>query len=369
MDILQLEILTKVQAYTFAQALYRYGRNSPIPRDSDNDPYTLRSLQDFATSDERREADPFFSDFVAYSNDPNYANVIIVNTLAGTGKWGTKSSAQRTEMVVKTVSYQVMYMYALAEMADAHADCLVKDANDNAGGAHAWDEVAAYLIGSLEGSTTGGSPDEEDGKLLWNLADKRAFKFQAINVDGYAEINSELLDLLFAGRGELDAYDCDNLAKTIERIQHLLLLPTIQSSILYASLNQGLADTTTAGGLADGEAFALAVLPVISKYDKDAAEIIAENMVFRDGVSPAQDGPQVIADAFFQALDEFGYSCALVGAISDADACHLLGGFATVKEKSTSTSTAGRTSTSSSQSQSFVASLVFVICGLIYNLL
>jgi hypothetical protein len=326
-------------------------------------------LQDFATSDERDAADPFYSDFVAYSNDPNYANAVIVNTLAGTGKWGTKSSAQRTEMIVQTVSFQVMYMYVLAEMADAHADCLAKDANDNAGGAHAWDEVAAYLIGSLEGSERGGSSDEEDGRLLWNLADKRAFKFQTINSDGYSLINSELLDLLYAGRGELDAYDCDNLSKTIQRIQHLILLPIIQSSILYASLNQGLADTSTTGGLADGEAFALAILPVISKYDKDAAEVIEENLVFRDGVSPSQDGPQVIADAFFQALDEFGYSCALVGAISDADACHLAGGFAKVKETYTSTSTGGRTSTSSPHSHSFVASSVIVICGLIYNLL
>jgi len=351
LDILQLSILTKVQAYSFAKALYQYGRNSPIPQNSDNDPYTVRTLQDFATSAEREAAEPFYSEFSAYHNDPNYANAVILDTLSGTGKWGVKSAEQREAVIVKTVAYQVMYMYALAEMADAHADCLINDANANAGGAHAWDEVAAYLIGSLEGTESGGSVDEDDGQLLWNLANQRAFQFQTVNNQGFSTIDSELLDLLFAGRGELDAYDCDNLAKTIDRIQHLLLLPIIQSTLRYSILNLDSLANSTDEALADGEVFATAVLPIVFKFDKEAAVIIEDNMVIQAGMKPVVDGPQGVANAFYQALDEFGYSCSLVGATNQADACQLAGGFSKVKG-------ATSTSTSPSTEQSVLTSLV-----------
>lgn len=355
--MLQLQILTKVQAYSFAKALYQHGRNSPLPRDAENDPYALRSLQDFATSGERSAAEPFYNDFVSYHNDPNYANAVLMETLTETGKWGKQSSEQKESIIVETASYQIIYMFALAEMADAIVDCKNKDANDNAGGAHAWDEVAAYLIGSLEGTEAGGSADDEDGQLLWNLANKRAFQFQTENMQGYSEINSKLEDLLFAGRGQLDAFDCDNLAKTVDRMQHLLLLPIIQSTLRFAIiLNTDLNSPSTNVALAEGEAFAVAVLPIIAKYDKDAADIIEENMVFQEGVKPVVDGPQVVADAFYQALDEFGYSCSLVGTTEQVDACKLAGGFSKVKGHS-------------SRAQRVVAGMALGIVGIIFNLL
>lgn len=361
LDVLQLQILTKVQAYSFAKALYQRGRNSPFPRETENDPYTLRSLQYFATSGERNAAEPFYDDFVSYHNDPNYTDTVVMETLTGTGKWGKQSAEQKERIIVETASYQIIYMFALAEMADAIVDCKNLNAYENAGGAHAWDEVAAYLIGSLEGTEAGGSANEDDGQLLWNLANKRAFQFQTVNEQGYSEINSKLEDLLFAGRGQLDAFDCDNLAKTIDRMQHLLLLPIVQSTIRFAIiLNADLNTPSTNVALAEGEAFAVAVLPIIAKYDKESAEIIAENMIFREGVKPVVDGPQVVADAFYQALDEFGYSCSLVGTTEQADACKLAGGFAKVK---------GSAPTSSSRGQPVVVGMALGVAVMIFNLL
>lgn len=327
LDILQVKILTSLQSYSFARYLYSHGRNSPVPSKSDADPYELRSLEKLAQSSEREAATPFYNEFVGYNDDIYYANTAVINALEGKGKYGSASAEARTEVVAKTCAYQIMYMYALAEMADAINDCQSKDALDNVGGVHSWDEVVAFLIGSLEGPTAGGSPDTDDGQLMWNLSNKRAFQFQTENDEGYSTTNSELEDLLFAGEGELNAFACASLKKTVSRIQHLLLIPVIQSTLRYAVENEKLSESNLEKTVAEGETFALSVLPIIKSYDESAAQVIAENMVVQQGVKPVRDGAQVVADAFYEALDEFGISCLFVGASSQVDACRKEGGF------------------------------------------
>lgn len=327
LDILQVKILTSLQSYSFAKYLYSYGRNSPLPSENDGDPYKLRSLEKFALSTDREAATPFYNEFVGYFDDIYYANTAVKNALEGKGKYGAASVEARTEVVAKTCAYQIMYMYLLAEMADVINDCQSQDTLDNVGGVHSWDEVAAFLIGSLEGPTEGGSPDTDDGQLMWNLANKRAFQFQTVNEEGYSKTNSEIESLLFAGLGQLDAFDCDNLSKTVTRLQHFLLIPVIQSTLRYAAENEKLSASNLEKTVAQGETFALSVIPVIKSYDEAAAQVITENMVVQQGVKPVRDGAQVVADAFYEALDEFGISCLYVGASSQVDACRKEGGF------------------------------------------
>jgi hypothetical protein len=326
LDILQVSTLTSLGAFSFAKYLYMYGRNSPLPRKSESDPYQVRSLHEMAVTQDREAAVPFYAEFVEYFDDTYYADTAVIEALEGTGKWATYGTESRAEVVSKTTSYRIMYMYALAEMADAISDCKSENPLDNVGGSHSWDEVAAYLIGSLEGSTAGGSPDTDDGRLFWSLANKRAFQFQTENSEGYSRTNSEIDDLLFSGRGQLDAFDCGNLEKTVSRIQHWLLIPIVQSTLKSAIENEKLLEDSLHKGLAEGETFALSVLPIIKKYDEAAAIVIADNMIVQPGVKPVQDGPQAVADAFYEAMDEFGISCEYVGASSQVDACAKQGG-------------------------------------------
>lgn len=326
LDVLQVRILTSLGAFSFAKYLYLYGRNSPLPQDSVSDSYELRSLHKMATTQDREAAVPFYTDFVQYYDDIAYAEKAVLEALDGTGKWGSTGTESRTEVVALTCAYQIIYMYLLAEMADAIADCKSKNPLDNVGGSHSWDEVAAFLIGSLEGPTEGGSPDVDDGQLLWNLANKRAFQFQTQNSEGYSRTNSELEDLLFSGRGQLDAFDCGNLEKTVSRIQHWLLIPVIQSTLRFAIENYRLSEGSFHQGLAEGETFALSVLPIIKTYDEAAATLIEENMIMTSGVKPVLNGPQAVANAFYEALDEFGISCEYVGVSSQVDACSKQGG-------------------------------------------
>ena len=326
LDILQVRILTSLGAFSFAKYLYLYGRNSALPVDSLLDPYELRSLHKMATTTDREAAVPFYAEFVEYHDDTVYAATAVIEALEGKGKWGSSSTESRTEVVALTCACQIVYMYALAEMADAIADCKSQNPLDNIGGSHSWDEVAAFLIGSLEGPFAGGSPDIDDGQLLWNLANKRAFQFQTQNSEGYSRTNSELEDLLFSGRGQLDAFDCGNLEKTVSRIQHWLLIPVIQSTLRFAVENSKLSESSSNQSVAEGETFALSVLPIIKSYDEVAASVIEENMIMKSGVKPVLDGPQAVANAFYEALDEFGISCEYVGASSQVDACSKQGG-------------------------------------------
>jgi len=286
-----------------------------------------------AVDGNRKIADPYYSDFVEYHNAPNYADRVILQTLRKQGSWGaTASSEQATAVVTKTASFQILYMTILSKLATSVKNCNenhlgVEDADDLL----PWDEAAALLIGSLEGPKQGGSYDLEDGQLFWNLADKRAIQFHTNNKEGYSLINEELEDLLFAGRAEATTLDCQNLERSADRIRHLIMLPLIQSTIRYAVLNQGLSTSSASANLALGEVYSLAVLPLVSKYDDNAAQLIRENMVIRTDAPVVPDGPQLVSNAFYQALDDFGYSCALVGFTIQADACELAGGFANVK--------------------------------------
>lgn len=326
LDILQIKYLLSLEAYTPARHIYVHGKNSAKYRKSDDDPYEVRSLQEMARSSLRRKALPFYNDFVEYHDDPNYADTAVTDALLATGKWGSGSPEQRAEIVRKTLQYQVVYMYVLAEMADALSSCSERRANDDEdrrGAANAWDEVAAFYIGSLEGHLRGGSPDFDDGQLLWNLANKRCFEFGTQNSQGYANVNAEMEDLLYAGKGQLDAYDCAGLRRTVRRIEHLVLVPVIQSTLRYAIKNENRGGKVGHKDLAEGEAFALSILPVVASYDEGAAEIIERNMVVEPGIDPVKDGAQVVANAFFRIMDEFGLDCRYVGRAGDVDSCEL----------------------------------------------
>ena len=66
---------------------------------------------------------------------------------------------------------------------------------------------------------------------------------------------------------------------------------------------------------------AFSVLPIVSKYDNNAASVIERNMVRVEGVQPVSEGPQSVANAFYQILDDIGYGCDLIGQAEGIDIC------------------------------------------------
>lgn len=327
LDILQLRILTSLGSFGFARMWYLYGRNSPVEQYNENDPYGYYSLADLAVASSRRVADPWYSEFVRYHDNNNYADKIIRDTLDGRGKWdSSKSVAQRSAVITETSAFMVLYLHMIAQINDAVNHCKGFESEGEYDMSHPWDEVAALIIGSLEGTAEGGSADVEDGQLLWSLASRRAFQFQSLNGDGYAKVNARMEDLLYAGKGEIDAMECTSFEKTVEQIKLVSLVPIMQSVLRYAIQNQDLQASSESGDLALGEVYALAIIPIMEGIDPSAAVIIQENMIYQDGIQPVRDGAQAVADAMGNFAVSAGLRCSLLGYTPQAKPCRYHGG-------------------------------------------
>jgi hypothetical protein len=340
---MQIRELTTLGSFNYAKLWYLYGRNSPRQRDSEYDPYDFYSLSEFAVSTSRRNAEPFYSAFVSYHNDPNYADKLIRSTLEGVGKWdSTKSVEQRSAVITEACSFLVLYLHLLAQINLAVNTCRNIEGEDDAYQlTHPWDEVAALAIGSMEGMEEGGSADVHDGQLIWGLSTRHAFQFQTLNPQGYAKANSELEDLLFAGKGELDALECDMLKKTADGIIAVTLVPLMQSVVKYAIQNEQLGADSTSADLALGEVYAMAIIPIVEIYDPASAAILEENMIVQPDIQPVRDGAQTVANAIGTTAIAAGLRPQQVGSTPQADPSALYGGASSCESRSLALATIG----------------------------
>jgi len=293
-----------------------YSLMDQIDDDSGNGNLNFQSLRQMATTNERLIGD-YYSLFQEYFQDANYADTLIMDTFDGDGFWGEKQREVRAAIISVTLQTSVMYMEVVTEMEKAISDCETSRGIDT----REWDEVAALIIGSLEGTGAGGSDDFKDGELLWNIGNKRAFEFGRANLEGYAISNERVLELLFAGKGEISKFRCDNLKNTAKKIMHYLLIPVMQSVIEYARLNEGTKSMDGDKNVAIGEAYSYAVLPMVNKYNEDAAKIIENNMLVNSIKLMVDDGPQAVADAFNMVVYDFGIECNDIGKRFNVDTC------------------------------------------------
>lgn len=324
---MQIRILTSLGSFNYAKLWYLYGRNSPRQRDSENDPFEFYSLSDFAVSTSRKNAEPYYSSFISYHNNPNYADLLIRNTLEGVGKWDkTKTVEQRSAVITEASSFLVLYLHLIAQINDAVNNCRNIDEDGEYDLTHPWDEVAALTIGSLEGKEEGGSIHIEDGQMIWGLGTRRGYQFQTLNKQGYANVNAELEDLLFAGKGEIDAFQCDMLENSAEKIKTKSMIPLLQSLLKYAILSEKYPADSGSADVALGEIFALAVIPIVNLYDQASAQILEENMLIHQGIKPVRGGAQQVANAVGAAAYAMGINPRELGSTPEADPSLLYGG-------------------------------------------
>ena len=152
----------------------------------------------------------------------NYADQAMQSILDGRSKW--TATAQNAESLVLTS--QILLMEVVRLLHRSSVQC--HEADPNTGFVvgseterHPVDSAAALLIGSLEGTEKGGSV-LDDGELLWNLANKKAFMFQTMNNLGYSKVNEALMSLLYTAKVELDAVLCLALNNTVHRIEQYM---------------------------------------------------------------------------------------------------------------------------------------------------
>jgi len=324
LDIHQMDILLDFDndaAWNIAKNIYWNGKNSMMHRDDTSEPLEFRSLRIMANF-QFLSSVSFYNYFTQYFNETHYAHAAIMDSFDNleAGLY-TQSKIQRKAVILKTIQTHVIWMQAVAEMGDALQDCQNGNRNDNDGNADGWDEVAAYLIGSLEGPATGGSAYNHDGQLIWNIANKFGFDFGRDNSDNYAITNAFIRNLLLAGKGEIFAGDCNNLFMTMSKLQHITLIPMIQGVIKYAVLNENLSFDSQSTNVATGVVFAKSILPIVDSYDASSALMIKANLIPQEGQKLVREGPQAVVDAFLPILHEFGIECNFIGKYKGIDPC------------------------------------------------
>mmetsp|Transcript_36472 Transcript_36472/g.78754 ORF Transcript_36472/g.78754 Transcript_36472/m.78754 type:complete len:733 (+) Transcript_36472:125-2323(+) len=318
LDILAVDQLLKFPSTNqneLAQLYFKYGKAAEI--DDDAFGFQLMSLHDMTQPTDEQQWSPYYNDYVEYFGREKNDDSAIMKAFNDKDA----NAEQRHAFIVSWMRYNVVPEYMMSLVGYSLQLC---QEDVEVSGPEYWDAFAALYIGSMEGSKS--SNANEDGLMLWSVANNRARQFNTQNDQFTAKVNDEITDLLFAGQSELERNDCVNFEKTASRVLHLMLVPLIQSTIYYAIINEKLDRDSTDESLATGEALAYSLLPIVYKYDKKAGAVIKRNMVRTPGVKPVAEGPQAVANAFYKILDDIGFGCEYIGQHNGIDACEQFDG-------------------------------------------
>eukprot|EP01083_Nonionella_stella_P118227 352898_1 len=95
--------------------------------------------------------------------------------------------------------------------------------------------AAGFFVGSMEGKDDGGT---FDGYLIFMLAKRMCVHFGTCSSSNNAMINERIINLFYAGQGEVETGACIPLAGTIKEIENALVVPLIQGTLLSALENE-----------------------------------------------------------------------------------------------------------------------------------
>lgn len=315
--------------FEYAKIIYKYGKNAPRARDSENDPFALVSLQELAVSADRKRTSSFTNNFLKYHTDKNseYGDKAITNALGDGGKWKNRPNLMRAKAIALASSFHVVFLECIALFRDAYEACEESDSEVGFIAEHnPLDQAAALLIGYLEGETVKGV-SSLDGKFTFGLASEKAFQFDTLTEqDDYAVVNSEIEDLLYAAKGQLDVLDCIKVSRTVSHIEDLMMIPLLQGVAQAAASNENINSGAFETSLVEGEMYALTVLPSIDELQTSSADTIYRNMIVTSG-DTVPDGSAEVGDAVGRFTTQgMKLSCRYIGGNDDVEPCRNYGG-------------------------------------------
>jgi hypothetical protein len=295
-----------------AQDIYTYGKHV---RSKDGNGGSL-SLHHLATTSDRSNVDQFEA-FSQYYQANDYADKVILGALSSADN--AMSDERRRVMVVRSSQVLVMYFGALQAVNEAVTECS-DDSEYGFIAGEGWDKAAAMLIGSLEGAEDGGS---RHGHMFYDLAQDYCLEFGTCEEDLDADLNAELISLLYAGRGAALANSCGALRKAADELSTLILVPVIQG-LLSSSIQISSATGNPDVAMAEGYIFSRAVLPLVDRINRDAANAISNNL--------GSTGPQVtssVASEVFRSMSKvyngMRIDCKDIGKPQGFDPCSGVG--------------------------------------------
>jgi len=268
-----------------------------------------RNLAGFSLAPESKmKGQRMFEMYRSYFGAPDYADKFVKAALRGDDetkrvsdkvpfKFSDKPAIYRVECAQKGSAYWGLWMYVIRELEDGVSDCAAGCATNscNDGPVHAWDEAAAFYVGSIEGEA-----GDSDGRLLYRLAEKRCKNFNTCACRGEAACtNKRVLAKLSQGRDLLASGRCEEAKVVKEQLISLLTIPLVQGTLRYAR-KIGY-EAVGPKERAEGVAFAGAILPQVAACGQEAR--LRQNM----WIDTDRKGPQVWTE--------------VKGAIMDSVAC------------------------------------------------
>ncbi|KAL3938414.1 MAG: hypothetical protein SGBAC_006676 [Bacillariaceae sp.] len=309
LDLREIDILMQMNAYKAAEETYMYGKNVENPNGG------ALSVSNIATTSGRSIV-PQYDAFTRFYDDKSYVDKIIRAALRGDGIW---SGEQRRVLVLKAAQTIVMYFGALQAAFEAVSDCSsTVQARSSTTKSDAWDRAAAYLIGSLEGSEAFGTPE---GYLFHSLAQEHCEAFgTCASSTGAVDVNNQLIDLLYAGRGAVLSGSCPGLQKVAGELSSLILVPSIQGALVTAIRLTESNTATAPMRRAEGYVYSRALLPLVDDVNRDAAGVIEKNLGDRMPAKGTQIASEVFS-AFSSVYPGLRVDCELIGHIDGFDPC------------------------------------------------
>jgi len=302
LDVHQIDIMMQERAFNAAKDIYMYGRNS-----------IDLTLHQLATANERSIV-PSFPLYVSnFDDNEDYANKIVLSVL-NDGLTFTASSKQKQVLVSLTLTCMISFMAVSQKLYQSVFQC--KDDSDKS--LHStimlWDEAAALMIGSLEGTDNSGSTD---GVLLHGLSKQLCSYFTTCEYDN-SKLNDKVRTLLYAGRAASKINDCVSLSETAIEIENHLLIPMIQGSLLSAVENNLQARESLDEGLAKGYIYSESILPYLKAVDTTSSNVIKDNLEFTASFQPVEDGYTSVFRAFESIIDKMRrIDCKEIGFLAD----------------------------------------------------
>eukprot|EP00980_Cylindrotheca_fusiformis_P024658 scaffold12195_cov126-Cylindrotheca_fusiformis.AAC.2 len=309
LDIREIDILMRMNAYKAAEDIYMYGKNVEGSNGGS------MSLSQIATTSERSIV-PQYDAFSRFYDDGSFVDKAIRAALRGDGIWNKE---QRNLLVLKSLQANVMYFGALQAVYEAVSDCSATVQYRSSGGqTDAWDRAAAFLIGSLEGTEPNGSAE---GYLFYSLAQEHCMAFGTCDdPNATVEVNQRLIKLLYSGRGAVLGNSCNGLRKVADELSSLLLVPTIQGALITSIRLTGTKPLSKPIRRAEAYVYSRALLPIVDDIDRDASSVIEENLGDRSPASTKQIASHVFS-AFAKVYPGMGVDCELIGKTDDFDPC------------------------------------------------
>lgn len=303
LDIQEVKIMMRTQAYAAAALIYQRGHNS-----FDATGHFL-SLQHFAKRTSFLSNELPSEVYSSYYNVQFVADDVLMKAFSKAGDFVSATRGELAEIAVRTLQSMVSYDAVWDQMKRAQDYCIQENASASLQKAKEhWDRAVSLFVGSQEGPDGRG---DRHGSFLYGLSKSICADFGTCEASGDSRANQKLLVQFTAGRSAIADEDCQNLRRVGETISTILTSILIQSTLSLVLHNDSL-DTSRADTIGSVYILAKSVIPFVAQSDATSAEILESTLGNFGTLTNNRPVPQIF-QAFANALPGMGIDCSDIG--------------------------------------------------------